>query len=337
MPDFYGSVPAPSRPVHATSRRSAIAKAATVLLAMTLASVLAVVALLAPSFFTRGNSAGRTALMSAGVLPPMVDSAQSSSLAPASGLVRSEAGFVMPPFSGELRGGRGRRDRFGMSLPPGGSSRAVRQGQQHLRSSLSAVVPPGPAVPPHVVPGIAPWVAPQHWFKKVPPTKDYEHVRFHKVPTGEVAYYGDKRYGPWFAEHKHEDSEINTYPSDCTSGCDLKQSRMLEAAEGMVKVALDTHESREAAYKEQRTRNVKWAKHINKMLEKIAPREADGVCHRTVDCEDCQGLTDEDKCKQKLGIWVPKVSVMKEANKEATKDKTELNKQLEAAVKMIKH
>ena len=107
------------------------------------------------------------------------------------------------------------------------------------------------------------------------------------------------------------------------------------SAEGMVKVALDTHESREAAYKEQRTRNVKWAKHINKMLEKIAPREADGVCHRTVDCEDCQGLTDEDKCKQKLGIWVPKVSVMKEANKEATKDKTELNKQVSIYPRML--
>ena len=26
-------------------------------------------------------------------------------------------------------------------------------------------------------------------FKCVPATKEYEHVRYHKIPTGEVAYY----------------------------------------------------------------------------------------------------------------------------------------------------
>ena len=228
-----------------------------------------------------------------------------------------------------------------MLLPPGAERHAARRKQRSLRSSLAAAVPPGAAVPPH----LAPWVAPEAWFPRVPATKNYEHVRYHKVPSGEVAYYGDKRYGPWFAEHKHEDAEeggeegsedgegaddgeINTYPSDCTSGCDLKQSRMLEAAEGMVRVALDTHKSREAAYKEQRTRNKRWAVRISKMLEKIVPPAASGVCHRTVDCEDCQGLKDEAKCRQKLGIWVPHVSVMQEAGKEATKDKQQLNEEV---------
>jgi hypothetical protein len=64
------------------------------------------------------------------------------------------------------------------------------------------------------------------------------------------------------------------------------------------------------------------------MLEKIVPPAASGVCHRTVDCEDCQGLKDEAKCRQKLGIWVPHVSVMQEAGKEATKDKQQLNEEV---------
>jgi hypothetical protein len=103
---------------------------------------------------------------------------------------------------------------------------------------------------------------------------------------------------------------------------------MLEAAEGMVKVALDTHESREAAYTEQQDRNVKWATRISKMLEQMVPAKPEGVCHKTVDCEECHGLTDEAECRQKLGIWVPHVSVMKAANKEAAKDQARLNEEV---------
>ena len=224
------------------------------------------------------------------------------------------------------------------------SARAARRGQHQLRSSLVAVVPP--AYPTNSIPGVPPQHLPAAypWQQKVPPTKEYDLVRYHKIPSGEVAYYGDSRYGPWFAEHQHEESseeeggeegseegedadegEINTYPSDCTSGCDLKQSRMLEAAEGLVRVAVDTHTSREAAYKEQDTRNERWAKRLTKMLDGMAPAAANGVCHRTVDCEDCAGIQKEQLCRQKLGVWIPDVSVMKEANKEAAKEKSELN------------
>jgi len=103
---------------------------------------------------------------------------------------------------------------------------------------------------------------------------------------------------------------------------------MLEAAEGLVRVALDTHTSREAAYKEQVTRNKRWAQRLAKMLEQIAPTEAKGVCHKTVDCEDCASIKNEKLCHQKLGIWVPDVSVMKEAAKEAKKRETKLNAEL---------
>jgi len=346
MPEHYGATqravarPA-ARPV-AVPRRSSLAKAAAVSLASITVALAAVAALLAPGFFVE-RAAPAELLAGGGALPPMVDPPRALLRAP--GAQRAAAaGFVMPPFAGDLRSrgeSRGGVDGRGVLLPPGAERHAARRKQRSLRSSLAAAVPPGAAVPPH----LAPWVAPEAWFPRVPATKNYEHVRYHKVPSGEVAYYGDKRYGPWFAEHKHEDAEeggeegsedgegaddgeINTYPSDCTSGCDLKQSRMLEAAEGMVRVALDTHKSREAAYKEQRTRNKRWAVRISKMLEKIVPPAASGVCHRTVDCEDCQGLKDEAKCRQKLGIWVPHVSVMQEAGKEATKDKQQLNEEV---------
>lgn len=294
-----------------TSRRPVMLKAATALSAVLVASVLAVGALLAPGFLAGGK---RAEMLSVG---------------------GAEAGFVLPPFASELRSSSD-WGRSGMALPPGGR-RSRRGGHAHaqkaVRSSLTAAVPPAwSALPPPAVPLYSP-------FKKVPATKDYEHVRYHKVPTGEVAYYGDKRFGPWFAEHKHEDAgddedaegdggEINVYPSDCTSGCDLRQSRMLEAAEGMVRVAFDTHKSREAAYKEQVKRNHLWAKRMYKLLEKIVPPKAAGVCHKTVDCDDCAGIKEEKKCKQKLGIWVPHVSVMEEANKEASSDKEELNHEL---------
>lgn len=302
------------------SRRSMMFKAATAISAVLLASVLAVGALLAPGFFADGHQHGQTALISVG---------------------GDGSDFVMPPFASELGSMRGASSGFG--VPPGGVAHGpagAQTGQKTLRSSLSAAVPPAWGIlPPPATPLYAP-------FRKVPPTKDYEHVRFHKVPTGEVAYYGDKRYGPWFAEHKHEDTgdegaagdesgEINVYPSDCTSGCDLKQSRMLEAAEGMVRVAFDTHKSREAAYEQQVKRNKLWAKRMYKLLEKIVPPKAAGVCHRTVDCEDCAGIKEEKKCKQKLGIWVPHVHVMEEANKEASTDKDELNSEIANNVKAM--
>lgn len=314
MPEHCGLVAKKPRPV-VVFRRSALAKAAAVLASVTFGSVLVIGALLAPSLLG-GHRAARSELLS--------DDAQ--------------AGFVMPPFADDFGGGQSSstRDRFGMVVPPKSQASALKHRQKHLRSSLLGVLPPAyvPAVPPAVIP-------PQHYYRQVPATKNYEHVRYHKVPTGEVAYYGDARYGPWFAEHKHKDAEageageegddkheINTYPSDCTSGCDLKQSRMLEAAEGMVKVAMDTHTSREAAYKEQLGRNKKWAKRINKMLEKMVPEPPSGVCHKTVDCEDCAGIKKEGLCRQKLGIWVPEVHVIASANKEADKDTVELNEEV---------
>ena len=319
MPADYGSVGSLRAPRGGVefSRRSLMFKAALVVSAVLLASVLAVGALLAPGIFADGQRQGRTALVS---------------------VAGAESDFVSPPFASELGRSRRARPASGFALPPADMGQRARTGrtrQKSLRSSLSAAVPPAWGVlPPPATPLYA--HAP---FRKVPPTKDYEHVRYHKVPGGEVAYYGDKRYGPWFAEHKHGDDgeeedaednggEINVYPSDCTSGCDLKQSRMLEAAEGMVRVAFDTHKSREAAYKEQVTRNKLWAKRMYKLLEKIVPPKAAGVCHKTVDCDDCAGIKEEKKCKQKLGIWVPHVHVMEEANKEASADKTELNKEV---------
>jgi len=307
----YGSVGAlrGARGGHEFSRRSVMFKAATALSAVLLASVLAVGALLAPSFLAGGK---RAEMLSVG---------------------GDKAGFIMPPFASELRSSSD-RGRSGMALPPGGlRTRRVgraQAAQKAVRSSLSAALPPAWAA---LLPSAEPLYSP---FKSVPATKEYEHVRYHKVPTGEVAYYGDKRYGPWFAEHKHEDAggdedaeddggEINVYPSDCTSGCDLRQSRMLEAAEGMVRVAFDTHKSREAAYKQQVKRNQLWAKRMYKLLEKIVPPKAAGVCHKTVDCDDCAGIKEEEKCKQLLGIWVPHVHVMEEANKEASSSKEELN------------
>ncbi len=97
---------------------------------------------------------------------------------------------------------------------------------------------------------------------------------------------------------------------------------MLEAAEGLVKVALDTHESREAAYQEHKDRNEAWAKRIQEMLKTMVPaNEApfSRVRHSTVDCEDCHdaGITEEALCRQKLGIWIPHVNVIKNARQEA--------------------
>jgi hypothetical protein len=321
MPEHYGATQRlAARPVQ-VPRRSALGKAAAVTLASVTVTLAAIAALLAPGAFQRGPAE----LLAGSTLPPLADPLRAQRRASGTRR-RSAAGFVMPPFAGDLRGAG-----LGGSLPPGP---AARKGQHSLRSSLVAALPPMSAALPPVPPHFAPLAPPEAWMRKVPATKDYEHVRFHKVPTGEVAYYGDARYGPWFAEHKHEDAtegdegEINTYPSDCTGGCDLRQSRMLEAAEGMVKVALDTHQSREAAYTEQQERNVKWATRISKMLEQMVPAKPEGVCHRTVDCEECHGLTDEAECRQKLGIWVPHVSVMKEANNEAAKDQAKLNEEV---------
>ena len=58
------------------------------------------------------------------------------------------------------------------------------------------------------------------------------------------------------------------------------------------------------------------------------PAAATGVCHKTVDCEECAGIKKEAVCRQKLGIWVPEVHVIASAEKEATKDKAELNEQV---------
>ena len=209
-------------------------------------------------------------------------------------------------------------------------------GTQALHAQqLSQVLPPGAR--PRAPPSRAVYYLPA---KKVPATENFENVRYYKVPSGEVAYYGDKRSGPWFAEHRREPvrekgdegrrPEVNRFSSDCTSGCDLKQSRMLEAAEGLVHVALQTHTEREAALEQQATRNAAWARRISGMLQKMAPTQPNGVCHKTVDCDECAGIFDEGLCKQKLGLWIPKISVMQDATRRAQDQEKTLNKRLDA-------
>ena len=209
-------------------------------------------------------------------------------------------------------------------------------GTQALHAQqLSQVLPPGAR--PRAPPSRAVYYLPA---KKVPATENFENVRYYKVPSGEVAYYGDKRSGPWFAEHRREPvrekgdegrrPEVNRFSSDCTSGCDLKQSRMLEAAEGLVHVALQTHTEREAALEQQATRNAAWARRISGMLQKMAPTQPNGVCHKTVDCDECAGIFDEGLCKQKLGLWIPKISVMQDATRRAQDQEKNLNKRFDA-------
>ena len=200
---------------------------------------------------------------------------------------------------------------------------------------LSQVLPPGARS--RAPPSRAVYYLPA---KKVPATENFENVRYYKVPSGEVAYYGDERSGPWFAEHRRlpvreegeegRGPEVNRFDSDCTSGCDLKQSRMLEAAEGLVRVALQTHTDREAALEHKDARNAAWARRISGLLQKMAPTQPNGVCHKTVDCDECAGIFDEGLCKQKLGLWIPKISVMQDATRRAQDQEKKLNKRLDA-------
>ena len=300
------------------SSRGVMTQAAVLVGSSLAASFLVVGVMLAPDMLlVKGNHReARTELVS---LPPSRQRTQMAFRSSDSRTPVTRGDIRLPPFADDLSSysTRGRNNRFGGAFPPKGVTGKIGKEAKHgVRSSLALGLPPGqlPYLPPHDLPRPA---AP-------PPTKNYENVRYHKVPTGEVAYFGEGRYGQWFAEHKHKaaEGEINTYPSGCTSGCDLRQSRMLEAAEGLVKVALDTHESLETAYQEQKDRNEAWAKRIQEMLNTMVPADEapfSGVCHSTVDCEDCHdaGITEEALCRQKLGIWIPSVSVIKNARQEA--------------------
>jgi len=298
-------VPRRLRPVE-SSRHSGAWKIASMVSVVVIASLCSVGVMLVPELFTSSTMHRTVAL---------------ASLKGVQQYLGADDVPVLPPRAGKEH------------LGDGHGSTVVRHNQHALRSSLAASVFP-------------PFYA---RLGRVPPRKYYENVRYHKVPSGEVAYYGDDRFGPWFVEHTHAnengkgdadenaESEVNSYRSDCTGGCDLRESRMLEAAEAMVRTAMDTQTSREEAYHEQKLRTTQWAHRIAGMLDSIAPKPADmtGRCHRTVDCEYCEEIHDEDLCKRKMGMWVPYLSVQKAAEEQARASMDKVDQSMAKAAEQV--